>query len=163
MDLTEVLILATKDYSSKQEHRIADFLGWQCVVASGARSCHPGDIRSDSWLGECKTHVKPDHRIQFIYTEWRKICDEAMSKFRFPVLFVDDGSQKLDSTWCMIPAKSVPPSQHPQTSHVVAKSSLFLSQDLMETCDSSSSQVLKFEFNGDWVIIMRLRMFVNFC
>lgn len=94
---------STKYYSSKQEHMIARYLGWDVVFGSGARDCHPGDITSDNWLGECKTHTSPGKRITFNRFVWNKIIDEAQSKFKFPVLFVDDGSQSIEKTWCLFP------------------------------------------------------------
>ena len=94
---------STKYYSSKQENSIAHYLGWEVVSGSGARDCHPGDIVSDSWLGECKTHTSPGKKISFIKSVWHKICEEAQSKFKFPVLFVDDGSQAINKTWCLFP------------------------------------------------------------
>lgn len=94
--------MATKDFSSKQESMIADYLSWDVVSGSGAAACHPGDIISDNWLGECKTHEKPGHKIFFSKDVWKKICDEAMSKGRSPVLFTDDGSQKIENTWCIV-------------------------------------------------------------
>ena len=92
--------MATKDYSSKQENMIADSLGWSVVAGSGAAACYPGDIISDEWLGECKTHLSPGKKIFFSKKVWKKIQDEAMVKRRFPVIFTDDGSQKSKHTWC---------------------------------------------------------------
>ena len=99
--------MATKDYSSKQEKMIADILGWQVVAGSGAAKCHPGDVIGDEWLGECKTHTSSGHAIFFSYSVWSKICEEAMIKHRYPVLFTDDGSQKSDKTWCLIDSKTL--------------------------------------------------------
>lgn len=92
---------STKYYSSKQENMIANFLGWSVVPGSGARSLYPGDIQSDEWLGECKTHENPGHKITFYHSVWKKLSDEAISKFKFPALFVDDGSQSIFDTWVM--------------------------------------------------------------
>ena len=47
----------TKFYSERQEKYIANQLGWDVVTGSGARDCHPGDVKSDAYLGECKTHT----------------------------------------------------------------------------------------------------------
>lgn len=94
--------MATKDYSSVQENMIADYLGWSVVSGSGAAACYPGDVISDDWLGECKTHVTRGQNIFFSKSVWKKICDEAMVKRRYPVLFTDDGSQQISRTWCMI-------------------------------------------------------------
>lgn len=80
---------------------IADYLGWSVVTGSGARPCHPGDVISDDWLGECKTHEKSGHTIFFSSDVWEKIVEEATKMHRSPVLFTDDGSQKLENTWCI--------------------------------------------------------------
>lgn len=96
--------MATKDFSSVQEHMIASYLDWSVVAGSGAAACYPGDIISDEWLGECKTHVERNKPIFFAKTVWGKIKDEASVKRRFPVLFTDDGSQKSDKTWCLFKA-----------------------------------------------------------
>lgn len=93
--------MATKDYSSKQEHLVADILGWQVVSGSGAAAGHPGDIIGEEWLGECKTHTGSGHKIFFSKSVWDKIKQEAMVKHRFPVLITDDGSQKATNTWCL--------------------------------------------------------------
>lgn len=90
-----------KYYSTKQESLIANELGWECVVASGSRPGFLGDVYSDNWLGECKTHVNPGNKITFVFDVWNKIQDESASRFKYPVLFVDDGSQDIDKTWCM--------------------------------------------------------------
>jgi len=95
--------MSTKDYSRKQEHLIADTLGWDVVSGSGSRHTYPGDISSSEWLGECKTHQKPGSKIKFNRDVWNKIVEEASSQFKYPVLFVDDGSQTVKNTWCMFP------------------------------------------------------------
>lgn len=97
----------TKFFSSKQEKLVAAELGWDVVTGSGARDCHPGDIISDAWLGECKTHTTSGKPIKFDASVWKKISDEAQSKFKYPVLFVDDGSQSIETTWCLFPCKLV--------------------------------------------------------
>lgn len=91
-----------KDVSSKQEHMIASYLGWHVVSGSGARACRPGDVQSDQWLGECKTHTTLTPRYTFMQAVWNKLLDEASSRFKYPVLFVDDGTQKADHTWCLL-------------------------------------------------------------
>lgn len=92
----------TKYYSSKQEKMIADYLGWSVVVASGARPFNPGDIKSNDYLCECKTHTSEQKRISIKKSVWNKISIEAMSTFKKPALFVDNGTQKADDTWCII-------------------------------------------------------------
>lgn len=91
----------TKYYSNIQESTIADYLGWKQVSGSGARDFQKGDVIGDNWRGECKTHSEPGNKLKFDYQVWSKINEEAKSHFYKPVLFVDDGSQNLDNTWCM--------------------------------------------------------------
>ncbi len=93
--------MSTKDFSTKQEQMIADYLGWSRVVGSGARPTLTGDIVADEWLGECKTHTTSGHRILFDSKVWNKIVSEASAKFKQPAYFVDDGSQKDIRTWVM--------------------------------------------------------------
>lgn len=100
---------ATKFYSTKQEHMIASTLGWSVVSGSGAAAGHPGDISSDDWMGECKTHTSPGKKIVFYSAVWDKISEEAASKFKYPVLFVDDGSQTKGNTWCLFDYLPVQP------------------------------------------------------
>lgn len=90
---------STKYYSSIQENMIADYLGWRVVSGSGARDLSPGDLISPSFLGECKTHMGQVTNVIFYKDFWDKICEEAQSRFKYPALFVDDGSQRLDHTW----------------------------------------------------------------
>lgn len=100
--------MPTKDFSSIQENRVAEYLGFNVVSGSGARDCHPGDIIGKDWLGECKTHMSIVPRIQFKLDVWKKICDEAIAKHRYPVLVVDDGSQNIERTWVMVKVSSLP-------------------------------------------------------
>lgn len=93
--------MSNKDYSSKQESMVADYLDMEVVSGSGCRDCMPGDISSLDWLVECKTHTSPGYPIKFVLSVWFKIADEAASSFKQPLLVVDDGSQKLDHTWVM--------------------------------------------------------------
>ena len=93
-----------KKFSSIQEHRVADYLNWSVVSGSGARQFDKGDVVSDQFLGECKTHVEKYQKIIFYYSHWKKIVEEASSKFKSPVLIVDDGSQSPKNTWCMFNA-----------------------------------------------------------
>ena len=97
---------STKYYSTKQENLIADYLGWKVVTGSGARAFHPGDVVSDQWLGECKTHTEPFSNLRFDFDVWTKISREAASQFKKPVLFVDDGSQTIERTWCLFDVSS---------------------------------------------------------
>lgn len=99
--------MSTKSFSNAQESRIAKYLGWNRVCASGARDFRPGDIESSDWLGECKTHTTPCHNIIFNQTVWNKISSEAIAVKRYPVLFADDGSQTIAKTWCMFSLNAI--------------------------------------------------------
>lgn len=92
----------TKYYSELQENRVSSYLGWKTVVGSGATATRPGDIISDQWLGECKTHTKKTDKIIFKIDHWQKIKKEAQSKFKYPVLVTDNGTQEIKDTWCLI-------------------------------------------------------------
>lgn len=92
-----------KMFSSRQERKVADALGWDVVSGSGARF-HPGDVVAENWLGECKTHTQPGHKIEFLSKVWNKIYLESISLMRRPCYFVDDGSQSLSKTWVMLNA-----------------------------------------------------------
>lgn len=93
---------STKVYSNRHEKMIQDLLGWKTVSASGARPFNPGDVKSEEWLGECKTHTNVIDKITIDKDVWRKISTEAMSCLKRPVLFVDNGSQSKSGTWCII-------------------------------------------------------------
>lgn len=95
----------TKYYSSLQEQRIADYLGWSAVSASGARPFNPGDIKSSVWLAECKTHTSETDTITIDKSVWQKITNEATGCMKSPVLFVDNGTQELDNTWAIFPKR----------------------------------------------------------
>ena len=94
--------MSTKDYSNAQEYMIANFLGWDKVAGSGAADFHAGDVVSDKFLGECKTHEIPGSKVVFRQDVWKKISDEAMVFSRKPVLFADDGSQSWRRTYCLV-------------------------------------------------------------
>ena len=97
-----------KDYSKAQETTVADFLDWSRVSGSGARPTHPGDIVSDEWLGECKTHTSRGQKVKFEYKVWAKLVDEAASQFKSPAYFSDDGSQFVENCWVMFPVRDLP-------------------------------------------------------
>lgn len=92
-----------KEFSTKQERTVATYLDWNVVYGSGAVGCRPGDLTSNNWLGECKTHSSPDKKIQFKEQVYNKIFTEASSRFKYPILIVDDGTQNIKHTWCCIP------------------------------------------------------------
>lgn len=92
---------STKYYSDKQEKLVANYLGWKQVSGSGARPFDKGDVISDDWLAECKTHEKSGSKIYFNASVWKKIQEESMTSHRNSVLITDDGSQTLAKTWCL--------------------------------------------------------------
>lgn len=149
--------LATKDYSNKQEELIAKYLGWTRVSASGARDCHPGDIKSEEWLGECKTHTKPIKEIRFLYSQWSKICEEAMTQRRFPVLFVDNGTQVIPGTWCMVREFQVP---HPPVEYInTDRSTLVLKADDFMRYQALGAGCLGYNFHNEKVVVMPISEF----
>jgi len=92
---------SNKYFSNKQEAMISDYLGWKQVGGSGSRPFAPGDVNAYQWLGECKTHDSEQPNIVFFKKHWLKICEEAWAKNRYPVLFVDNGTQSAQNTWVM--------------------------------------------------------------
>lgn len=146
----------TKHFSAIQEKLVADYLGWKVVSGSGARAGFPGDVYSDMWLGECKTHTKPGQKIRFNLKVWDKISDEAQAKFKFPVLFVDDGSQKLDMTWCMIPYTRIGSSSE----YVVCDLDLDFSANILFDHSCMMQQYCQFQANKDTAdIVMAVNLF----
>jgi len=127
-----------KHHSKLQETLIADFLGWTVISGSGCRPLYPGDVKSDSWLGECKTHIEPNHKICFYFNVWDKIDQEAISQFKEPVLFVDDGSKKLQNTYVMF------------------KSPVLIESDISNIPDYSSKSSISFSLESfDKVLIFQ--------
>lgn len=98
---------STKYYSTKQEKMVADALGGYAIGGSGAMPTNPGDVKTYDWLVECKTHTEPGHTIFFDLAVWKKIEEESMATHRKPVLIVDDGSQKEQTTWCLCRSKNL--------------------------------------------------------
>ena len=92
-----------KDFSSKQEKMVADYMGWKVVAGSGSRPFTPGDVSGEHFLVECKTHITEKSNIIFYKKHWVKISEEARALNRYPVLIVDNGTQKSQNTWVMIP------------------------------------------------------------
>lgn len=159
--------MPTKDYSSAQEHMIADYLGWSVVAGSGAAACYPGDIISDEWLGECKTHVETGKKIFFSYSVWKKICDEASVKHRFPVLFTDDGSQKSNKTWCLIPYRCVDETKcsryridkEVRTNINFVHDAMIVQYNIFNTSSVEKSAVFTAVWHGEHVALLPLQVF----
>lgn len=153
-----------KYYSSKQENMISKLLGWSVVSGSGSRSLHPGDIVAEEWLGECKTHETSGHRITFTYSVWKKITDEAVSKFKFPALFVDDGSQNISDTWCMF--RQRPGIPHYLVDYITkeCKTFTFSSSELYayrSTFGWNNPTMFQIKWNGETVYVANLLDFFN--
>lgn len=90
-----------KTFSDRQEKMISGYLGWKQISGSGSRPFAPGDVNEYRWLGECKTHNTERSKIVFLKSHWLKICEESRGKHRYPVLFVDNGTQQAKNTWVM--------------------------------------------------------------
>lgn len=158
----------TKYYSSRQERMIADYLGWSVVSGSGARAFNPGDIISNSFLGECKTFTEKSDTIYCYNRVWDKICKEAKSVMKCPVLFIDNGTQDPNHTWCVIP-KTFMESVHNSTI-VEGTSSLRVSKTRVSFSDSVMQSEFKmyqksvvgdaisvsFMLSGDIVVLIPL-------
>lgn len=84
-----------KIYSDKQESLVAKVVNGRKVSGSGSRPFAPGDVESDEWLIECKTHISPGKKISFKLDVWEKIRNEAATRHKYPAYVVDDGSQLL--------------------------------------------------------------------
>ena len=159
--------MSTKDFSIIQERQIAEFLHWEVVVGSGATACRPGDVKSDTWLGECKTHITNQDKVTFRVTHWVKITEESQSAFKKPILFTDDGTQSLSNTWCMIPCsfmsnlgKELNPTKVYRLS---SKTLMFNSQEMyreMHThANMSDNPYFVVQFGGDKVAVLHIDTF----
>ena len=150
----------TKSASDKQEKLIAHYLGWKQVSGSGSRPMHPGDVVSDNWLGECKTHLSAGNIIAFKFDVWDKLADEAISQFKLPALFVDDGSQTVDKTFVMIemPPDLELPDTVPIDDFSNRKSYRFKDSEFFE----SSKTVKSFVRSGKRYCIMWLPQFSSY-
>lgn len=153
----------TKHYSSIQENKIAESLGWKVVTGSGSRNCHPGDVESDSWLGECKTHVERTDKITFNLNVWKKIREEAAAKFKVPVLFVDNGTQLLEYTWCLFPLEfqsdTIPCTPYTRS---VKTNIVFDGQELrrfLKVDNTLGAKAYKIQFDGIWCCICEFPYF----
>lgn len=161
--------MSTKDFSNKQEQSIAKYLGWNTVVASGARDFHPGDIinREDGWLGECKTHTTSDKDILFKLDVWKKIQEEAMTNGQLkPVLFTDDGSQKLENTWCVTRKIFVDPDNdytHVPYPYPIQKNIIFSLDKMKEEYSNINYFTLNWIDIYNKVVILPLKLFKELC
>lgn len=86
----------TRFYSSKQEKQVAKAIGGKQTANSGATAFSKGDVRTDDFLIECKTCVKPQKSFT-VQKEWFDKNKEeafAMGKAYSAVVFdFGDGEQ----------------------------------------------------------------------
>ncbi len=152
----------TKYYSSKQEQMIADYLGWSVVVASGARMFNPGDIKSSDYLCECKTHTSKQSRVVIMKSVWKKISSEAMSVFKKPVLFFDNGTQKIQDTWCVIPDYNYKDSVHTVLFDGMKDSNAQISFEHKLLLDFlHQDECIKFSIDNESLLLMKIETFKN--
>ena len=167
--------MSTKEFSIKQEKMVASYMGWKVVTGSGSRPFTPGDVNSYDFLVECKTHMTVQDRIVFHKQHWDKISEEALSKHRCPVLITDDGTQKSDSTWVMLPEHLIPIEGSQKVSggwwnksrsgnliSIVAKTAPYIYNTIQVQPDTKLIY-LEAEFGNDKLAIMTLEMFRQFC
>ncbi len=80
--------MQVKKKSQKQEKRVAKELNARTVVASGALWGSKGDVKSDSYLVECKTTEKDFYSLTF--KVWDKIRTEAIKDgLRVPLMCIE--------------------------------------------------------------------------
>ena len=83
---------STRYYSNKQEKSVAKAVGGRKTANSGATVFFKGDVVSDNFLFECKTHTEPKQSMT-IKKEWiEKNKEEAfqMGK-RYSAVVIDFG------------------------------------------------------------------------
>lgn len=96
--------MATRDFSSKQEHLVASYLGGTLTPNSGAGHTKKGDVLLEDTIVECKTRTKQSisHTIK---KEWIldliKECI-AMGKNHWAIVF-DFGTQEINKQYAVIP------------------------------------------------------------
>ena len=66
---------STRYFSKIQENSVAKLIGGKTQPNSGATPYAKGDIKSDSWLIECKTSMTPKQSFS-IKKEWLKLIRE---------------------------------------------------------------------------------------
>ena len=151
-----------KYYSNIQEKLVASMIDGKQVTGSGARPFHYGDVISDEWLVECKTHTEPGHNIYFGADIWSKIQKEAIFHHRMPALVVDEGSQKSQNTWCLIHKHNVDWSTYSLygTKNITTKNITLRNEDLQELYSTLDySQLYSFKWNNKEVVILPLERF----
>jgi hypothetical protein len=86
----------TRFYSNRQEKQVAKTVGGKQIANSGATAFSKGDVRTESFLLECKTCTKPQKTFT-VHKEWfRKNQEEAFAmgkQFSAVVFDFGDGEQ----------------------------------------------------------------------
>ena len=166
--------MTNKEASSKQEHMVADYMGWSVVSGSGSRPFRPGDITSEYFLVECKTHTEPKANITFKKSHWKKIQEEALAKDKFPILVTDNGTQTPLHTWIMIPMRIINNCAIPNSVDGLNNTSRsgntvifddFMARQLYNSSTSHKTVTVfmyKWSTSDDYVAIMTLSEFRDF-
>lgn len=96
--------MATRDFSSKQEHLVASYLGGTLTPNSGAGHTKKGDILLDDTIIECKTKTKPSTTFSVKFDWIKSLIYEsiAMKKMHWAIIF-DFGSQRINDQYAIIP------------------------------------------------------------
>ncbi|MGM9544204.1 MAG: hypothetical protein ACI3T9_04410 [Romboutsia timonensis] len=96
--------MATRDYSSKQENIVADYIGGKLTPNSGATGFAKGDILTEDTVVECKTKTKPSasHSIKKEWIEGLKKECISMGYVYYALIF-DFGTQDLKDQYAVIP------------------------------------------------------------
>ena len=96
--------MATRDYSSKQEKIVSDYIGGHTTPNSGATGFKKGDILTDDTIIECKTKTK-DCAAHSIKKEWiDTLKKESVSMgYLYWALVFDFGTQELKDQYAVIP------------------------------------------------------------
>lgn len=79
--------------SRKQEVSVAERMGGTRVPGSGAVPGLDGDVKSKTWLIECKTTSHDSFKLTM--KDWNKIAGEAGLSMRKPVMFIDINGEEL--------------------------------------------------------------------
>ena len=151
---------------------VAKYMGWKVVSGSGSKPIEPGDVKNYNFLVECKTHTEEQENIVFYKKHWIKISEEARAKHKYPVLVVDNGTQRSDNTWVMLPKR------------MLTGDTIFRIYGLVNTAKTDSTVTFKHSVakslyklghqdgkinyfpewcNGEQVAIMTIAEFKEFC
>ena len=96
--------MATRDYSSKQEKVVAEYLQGKQQPNSGATGFAKGDVIANDTVIECKTKTK-ESAAHSIKKEWiHTIKKECISMgYMYWAIVFDFGTQELKDQYAVIP------------------------------------------------------------